>query len=216
MRRRHARRCRPAEVEDPITHEGIASEPGRSRVWPGGSVPCRSASGRREAVADDERTREVRPGRSSGECAEQSRASGGGGAGAKGRDRGEGGPARHAPGAEPGGREPSVGPSTASREAKEEGTVHRAASPRQPRQLAAGVSRAQARRRPGRRRYDVARVRGRAGAPGSQTCTAVFIAARIARRPRAGRIYRRRMAASGRWPLPPWKTRSSRAPPSWC
>src|SRR5882724_7875811 len=34
-----------------------------------------------------------------------------------------------------------------------------------PEQLAAGVSRAEARRRSGRRRHDVARVRGRAGAP---------------------------------------------------
>ena len=34
MRRRHARRCRPAGVEGHITHERIASEPGRSHAWP--------------------------------------------------------------------------------------------------------------------------------------------------------------------------------------
>ena len=41
----------------------------------------------------------------------------------------------------------------------------------------------------------------RTPSPGSQTCTAVFTAARIARSPRAGRIYRRRMGGSGRWQI---------------
>ena len=34
MRRRYARRCRPAGVEGHITHERITSEPGRSDAWP--------------------------------------------------------------------------------------------------------------------------------------------------------------------------------------
>ena len=33
---RHARHCRPAGVEEHITRKWIASEPGRSRVWPSG------------------------------------------------------------------------------------------------------------------------------------------------------------------------------------
>src|SRR5215469_17514699 len=37
---------------------------GRSRVRPGGGMPRRSVSGRRGAESDDERRREVRPGRS--------------------------------------------------------------------------------------------------------------------------------------------------------
>src|SRR5215467_2227151 len=32
----------------------------------------------------------------------------------------------------------------------------------------------------------------------------------------AGPSYRRRMESSGRWRSPPWRTRSSRAPRSWC
>ena len=32
----------------------------------------------------------------------------------------------------------------------------------------------------------------------------------------AGRTYRRRTGGKGRWRSPPWKTRSSRALPSWC
>jgi hypothetical protein len=34
VRRRHARRCRPAGVEGHLTHERIPSEPGRSHAWP--------------------------------------------------------------------------------------------------------------------------------------------------------------------------------------
>ena len=51
---------------------------------------------------------------------------------------------------------------------------------------------------------------------GSQTCTAVSIAARTGPNHRAGRTYRRRMDGSGRWRSPLWRTRSSRVPPSWC
>jgi hypothetical protein len=55
---RHARRRRPAVVQELITLARIASEPGRSRVWP--AVGRRgSASGRRGAGAGGARAREV-------------------------------------------------------------------------------------------------------------------------------------------------------------
>jgi hypothetical protein len=44
---------------------------------------------------------------------------------AKAGDQGERGSAKHAPGAEPGSRDPGAGPRTASRKAEEEGEVHR-------------------------------------------------------------------------------------------
>src|SRR5215472_1907174 len=37
VRHRYARCCRPAGVKGHITCKGIASEPGRSRVWPSAS-----------------------------------------------------------------------------------------------------------------------------------------------------------------------------------
>ena len=76
VRRRHARRCRPAAVEDPITRKQTTPEPGRSHVRPGGFAPRRSALGRRGTVADDERTGEVRPRHRSVEGDERSRATG--------------------------------------------------------------------------------------------------------------------------------------------
>src|SRR5436189_2924668 len=84
-----------------------------------------SAPGRRGAVAGDARRREVRPRCSSDEAAEQSRAAGGGGGGAKGGDRGERGPAKHAPATDPGRRVPGAGPRATGRKAEEEGEVHR-------------------------------------------------------------------------------------------
>lgn len=72
---------------------------------------CRPASGRRGAVADDARTREVGPRHSSDEAGEQSGtarsgrnrwgAIRSGAGGAKGGDQGECGPAKHEPDAEP-------------------------------------------------------------------------------------------------------------------
>ena len=80
---------------------------GRSRVWPGlRAAPVRS--GRRGAVADDERTREVTLRHSSYEADEQSRATGGGAGGAKGGDQGKCGTGRHALDAEPGRRVPGL------------------------------------------------------------------------------------------------------------
>ena len=75
--------------------------------------PLRSASGRRRAVADDERWREVILGHSRWEAAERSRANGAGGSGAKGRGQGERAPAKHAPDFEPGRRDPGAGARTA-------------------------------------------------------------------------------------------------------
>ena len=65
------------------------------------AVPGWPASGRRRAVADDERTREVRLRHTSDEACEQGWATGCGVGGAKGGDQGEHGPTTHALGAEP-------------------------------------------------------------------------------------------------------------------
>src|SRR5258708_31386019 len=106
-----------------------------------GHVPTWSASGRRGAVADDARAREVGLRHSSCEADEQGGAircgaiRGGanchGAGGAKGGDQGECGPAKHAPGAEPGKRVTSAGAHTASSKGKEEGEVHLAPPPHQ-------------------------------------------------------------------------------------
>ena len=92
----------------------------------GGLSPRRSASGRRGAVADDARTREVRLRHSSREADEQSGAIGRGAGGAKGGGRGEREPAKHAPGAEPGERVTGAGPRTD----KSQGKGRRRSSPR--------------------------------------------------------------------------------------
>ena len=78
------------------------------------SLSSRSAPGRRGAVAGDARTGEVRPRHSSEEAGEQGWATSGGAGGAKGGGRGERGPAKHAPGSEPGKRVPGAGPRTAN------------------------------------------------------------------------------------------------------
>src|ERR1700738_4884179 len=87
-----------------------------------GRLPDWSASGRRGAVADDERTRGVRLRHSSWEADEQGRAIRCGAGGGQGKC----GPAKHAPGAEPGERVPGAGAHTANCKAKEE----RRSSPR--------------------------------------------------------------------------------------
>ena len=87
---------------------------GRSRDRPFGNRR-RSASGRRGAVADDARSREVRLCHSSWEADEQSRATGRGAGGAKGGGQGECEPAKHAPDSEPGKRVTRAGAHTAKR-----------------------------------------------------------------------------------------------------
>src|SRR6266699_4684837 len=109
----------------------------------------RSASGRRGAVADDARTREVGLRHSSCESGEQSGGTGRGAirgtdhrcgaGGAKGGDQGECGPAKHVPGAEPGKRVTSAGTHTESRNGEEEGEVHLALPPHQHRTARSGV-----------------------------------------------------------------------------
>src|SRR5207302_3152021 len=108
----------------------------------------------------DTRSGEVRLCRSSGEVVEQSRVTGGGGDGAKGRDQGERGSAKHAPDSEPEARDPGTELRTASCKAKEEGAVHRASPPCQRRNTPDGVLRAQAQGRPGCGRGDMAGLRG--------------------------------------------------------
>src|ERR1700681_4148169 len=136
-----------------------------------GHVPTWSASGRRGVVADDERTWEVGLRHSSCEADEQSGAPrcgavrGGanccGAGGAKDGGRGECGPAKHVPGAEPGRRVTSAGAHTASSKGKEAGEVHVALPPYQHRTARRGVLRAQGKRRTGHRWPDLAGIRAR-------------------------------------------------------
>src|SRR3979490_2317919 len=84
-----------------------------------------------------------------------------GAGGAKGGDQGECGPAKHAPGAEPGKRVTSAGTHTESRKGKEKGEVHRAPTPHQHRLARTGVPRTQRRRRTGRRWRDVEGIRAK-------------------------------------------------------
>src|SRR6266498_2988446 len=109
----------------------------------GGSTD-RSASGRRGAVADGERTREVRLRHTSDEACEQGWATGCGVGGAKGGDQGEHGPTTHAPGAEPEWCVTGAGTCTASSKAAEEGEVHCAPAPRYGRPATGSVLCAQA------------------------------------------------------------------------
>ena len=77
-------------------------------------VIARTASGRPEAIADDERPGEVGPAHSSWEAGERSGTNREGVSGAKGRDQRECGPAKHGPDAEPGSRVTCAGPHTRS------------------------------------------------------------------------------------------------------
>src|SRR5437016_13953749 len=120
---------------------------GRSRDRPFGNRR-RSASGRRGAVADDARSREVRLCHSSWEADEQSGPDRSGAGGAKGGGQGEREPAKHAPDTETGARVTGAGTRTASSKAKEEEEVHCAPSPHQHRLLTDGVLRAQAQATP--------------------------------------------------------------------
>src|SRR6202022_4370370 len=120
----------------------------------------RSASGRRGAVADDERTREVGLRHSSDEAGEQSGpalcgaicrgAPRRGVGGAKGGDQGECGPAKHVPDTAPGKRDTGAGTHTESGKGKEEGGVHNALPPHRHRSLGGGVLRTCAERSPRR------------------------------------------------------------------
>src|SRR3954463_11986268 len=85
----------------------------------GGS--SRAASGRPEAVADDERGKEVRLADSTGEAGEQSGTSRGGVGGGKRWDQEECGPAKHGPDTGPGSRVTGAGPHTWRRFQEQDG-----------------------------------------------------------------------------------------------
>src|SRR5205807_5785315 len=118
--------------------------------------------------------REVGPRHSSWEAGEQSgtvrsraicsEAECSGAGGAKGEDRGECRPAKHAPDAESGKRVTGAGTHTESGEGKEEGEVHRALPPDQHRATRRGVLRTQGGRRTRCRSADLEGLRGRARA----------------------------------------------------
>src|SRR5438552_16613156 len=110
-----------------------------------GTMPLWSSSGRRGAVADEARRQEVRLRHSSWEADEQCGAIRCGAGGAKGGGQGKCGPAKHAPGAEPGKRVTGAGAHTANSKAKEEGEVHRTPPPYQHRPPRRGVLRTQQR-----------------------------------------------------------------------
>jgi hypothetical protein len=106
--------------DDPAWSETLAcadapcAGTGRSHDRPFGNSR-RSASGRRGAVADDARSREVRLCHSSWEADEQSGPDRSGAGGAKGGGQGEREPAKHGPGTEPGNRVTGAGARTACR-----------------------------------------------------------------------------------------------------
>ena len=95
------RRDDPAWSETLACADAPCAGTGRSRDRPFGSSR-RSASGRRGAVADDARSREVRLCHSSWEADEQSGPDRSGAGGAKGGGQGEREPAKHAPDTVPG------------------------------------------------------------------------------------------------------------------
>src|SRR5438876_8587539 len=99
-----ARSERPGVVEEPgIRRSSLDGNREIPRLASCGALLW-PASGRRGAVADDERTWEVRLRNSSWEADEQSRATGCGVGGAKGGGRGECESAKHGPGTVPGNR----------------------------------------------------------------------------------------------------------------
>src|SRR6476620_3875962 len=115
-------RASPASSQTLACAEAFCPGTGRS---PSLSPPvvAGTASGRPEAVADDEREGEVGPARSSREASEQSGLGRGGACGAKGRGQGECGTAKHGPDAEPGSRVTGAGPHTRSRQQEQTGQL---------------------------------------------------------------------------------------------
>src|ERR1700747_3457704 len=105
------------------------------------SFEVRNAPSSYPTEADDARTWEVGLCRRSYEAGEQGGGICWGVGGAKGRDQGECGSAKHAPGSGPGKCVTGAGTHTASCEAKEEGKAHHAFPPYQCRTAQAGVLR---------------------------------------------------------------------------
>src|SRR5262245_8328225 len=120
----------PVSSSQDTSQPRVVADPGMCRsLLPGNRrspslsppVVAGTASGRPEAVADDEREGEVGPARSSREASEQSGLGCGEARGAKGRDQGESGSAKHGPDAEPGSRVTGAGPHTRSRHQEQTG-----------------------------------------------------------------------------------------------
>jgi hypothetical protein len=110
----NARRGHPAGVEEHITCKKECTGSWEiPRLTSGNGTPW-PASGRRGVEADDARTWEVGLCRSSYEAGEQGGAIRCGAGGAKGRDQGECGSAKHAPGSVPGKCVTGAGTHTAS------------------------------------------------------------------------------------------------------
>src|SRR5262245_32344841 len=120
------------------------------------------ASGRRGAVADDVRVREVRLRHISWEADEQSGATRCGVGGAKGGGQGEYGSAKHVPGTGP-------GTHTGSGKAQEEGEVHRALPPYHRPAAPGGVLRTQGECRSRSGRAEMGRIHPRPHWPACTT-----------------------------------------------
>src|SRR5262249_9584991 len=124
--RQHLRARHRERSDDPAWSETLAcadapcAGTGRSSDRPFGNSR-RSASGRRGAVADDARSREVRLCHSSWEADEQSGADRSGAGGAKGGGQGECEPAKHAPDTVPKTRVAGAGAHTASSPSRTQG-----------------------------------------------------------------------------------------------
>src|SRR3954464_3947603 len=125
----------------------------------GGS--SRAASGRPEAVADDERDEEVRLADSTCEAGEQSGTSRGGVGGGKQRDKEECGTAKHGPNAEPGSRVTGAGTHTRSCQQGQEGEAHSAPAPHHGRHSAECLLQSEEARGPRCRWRDRGERRGR-------------------------------------------------------
>src|SRR5437660_1788184 len=113
----------------------------------GGS--SRAASGRPEAVADDERGEEVRLADNTCEAGEQSGPPRCGAGGGKQRDREKCGIAKHGPNAEPGSRVTGAGPHTWSCHQEQKGEAHSAPAPHHGRRPAESVLQLKKRAAPG-------------------------------------------------------------------
>src|ERR1043166_241969 len=122
------------------------------------------ASGSLRTHADDERAGAVGQFRTTEEVPEQSRATGGGGDGGKGTGQGQFATAHHSPDSGPGQGGTRAGANTEGCTARQGGEIYRAVPSRVRRRHAAGgVLQPQAGCRTGRRRRDVAALRGGPG-----------------------------------------------------
>ena len=150
-------------VRDPSMHGRSLLGNREISLLAGGVAHHRSARGRPNAEACDERRREVRPRHSSCETCERAWATGRGAGGAKGGGQGERGRSTRGPGAGPG--RPVIGDRsrTESGTREERGKVHHPAAPHRRDAAAPGLSLAEARRGARCGRDDMGRLRGGPG-----------------------------------------------------